>query len=191
MLTSDDVRHGSPSVRRSRVFPALAALILAAAAGCSSSGGASLDASGKRVAAHLKATTGVKVASGSCTPGKAPNDQTCTVTTDQGKKVVVRTVEIGGEQYFETVSGLIDGQTLIGRLENEYGSTLRKQVTVDCPDVVQANDGDTTTCHVTVPDDGTHTITVKILDDKTGDYTVIAPPSSRPPKPTPPSIQGK
>jgi hypothetical protein len=178
------------SMSRWTGFVGLLLAVAAVVGGCSGGDSAHLDAESRKVASHLSDTTGVKVASGSCAADGKPGDQVCTVTTDQSKKVVVQIVHIGGKQYFNTVSGLIDGQTLIGRLTADFSRELHKQVVVSCPKVVQANVGDTTSCRVAPKGGKAHEVTVKILDDHTGDYTVVVPASKHAPDPSvPPTLK--
>src|SRR5262249_16644078 len=127
----------------------------------------------RKAAAHLVSTTGVKFSSGGCGRATATST-TCTLRTESDRRVVVRLVSMGGEQYFETVSGLLDGDALGTRLANDLSRELHASVQVECTKVVAANVGDTTRCRVSGAGVASRMITVRILDDRTGDYTIVA-----------------
>jgi len=94
----------------------------------------------------------------------------------QTKDGVTVAVDVGRDLQHHTVyttkSGLIDGVSTQRRLADQLNRQFREtDVKVECPAVVAANDHQTFRCRATLHKGATHTVTVTVLDDRTGDYT--------------------
>ena len=141
----------------------------------SCSGGTTQDARERRaegaVATHLD-RLGVKTSGGTC-DADSPARFVCELTTGRGTKVGVLVTDVHGKRYYQTLSGLIDGRTIEQRLTLDYGRQLNANVSTTCPAVITGNVGDTSTCTIRGGSASAHEVTIKILDDHTGDYTVI------------------
>ena len=120
----------------------------------------------QEVDAHLE-TARVHASTGSC--DRASSEWACEATTTHGTTVEINGTTKAGKTYDETMGGLFGGATLDDRLTDDYARRLGKPVAAKCHAVIEANEGDTTRCTITPENGKPRVLTIKILDDSTGD----------------------